>query len=641
MGSQKKTTLFKKFLFLFFKQNKLISEIDGDIREVYFGMRGRVLGLIVIVMTVTIFVLTLAIFHNNRSLIIDEKIAKARSLTKILAGPAEFYLDKDIETTKNDLNTKYSIIKTESQNFITYNDDISKIILTNEYGNVRYSTDKNDYKRSKTLTYIADGLKLEDGKLGFYDYSVENKNKNTGDKTVTNFRVITSPIFLHSGNAVEVLNDYNRLFEEYETASRARKDQIYAFIWKKYKDILGEEFDPVKNKQEEGISLKVNKAGDIDFAFLTLFADCMAFREKRVPKKERELWSLKWLYSQKEAKIKAYVDDSAANAKKINDGIKDRIKNVAESVERSRRLGVLAVVFNIDMINESSSRNVRWVLISALIALLLGSIAIFIILSFNVKNLKKLEKWSISVGSGNIDEKIHITTNDEIGRLGDLSNKMIEEIKLKYHLEKYVSKSTKSMLMRRRSTDKAVGLGVTERKDLAFIFSDVRGFTSFSENETPETVVETLNYYFEMQSNIIKSNKGDIDDYVGDQIMAHFSGEKKADRVIDTAIRIMRETARVNEERRKRGQSIFEVGIGVHGGEVVAGNIGSTFRMDFACIGDVVNLSSRLCSAAAPGEILASKHIFRETKRKFKKKDSPAITVKGKKDKIEIVKIEY
>jgi adenylate cyclase len=218
---------------------------------------------------------------------------------------------------------------------------------------------------------------------------------------------------------------------------------------------------------------------------------------------------------------------------------------------------------------------------------------------------------------------------------------MIDEIKIKYHLEKFVSKSTRNMIENQKSDTGEVDLGVTGRNNFAFIFSDIRGFTSFSEKEDPATVIGVLNYYLELQSKIIKSSKGDIDDYVGDEIMAHFSGEKKADRAVETAIKIMKEVAHVNAERKKSGLPVFEVGIGVHGGDVVVGNIGSKFRMDFTSVGDTVNLTSRLCSAAEPGEIIVSLDLFGKTKKKFKKIDCSPIEVKGKENKVKIVKIVY
>ncbi|MFH0976989.1 MAG: adenylate/guanylate cyclase domain-containing protein [Spirochaetota bacterium] len=637
---KKNHSLSKRILHIFFKQNKLISEMNG-IREVYFGLRSRVLGLVVLVMIITISILTLIMYLNNRELIEEEKNTKAISLTQILSGPAEFYLDRDIETTKDEVQTKYNIIQRESQNFITYNDDIVKIVLADESGRIRFSTQKQDYERKNILPYIKKGLQQNEDKLLSSDFSIETSNRKTKATETTRLRAITYPVFLKTGDVVSILNDFTRLYDEYHSAGKPRKNQIYLYLWKKYKDILDKDFDPAKNRQEQGIPAKVTKAHDIDFVFYHLFNYCMTFRKKFIPANESALWDSKWLFAQKDKKLKAYLEDSSAKAKDIDDAIISRISTLSERVEKSRRLGVIAVVFNIDIIKQSSARNISQIIKIALIILALSIVAIFFVLNYNVKNLKKLERWAIDVSKGNLDEKIHIATNDEIGRLGDITNYMIDEIKVKYHLEKFVSKSTKSMIEKQKSEAGELDLGVTGRNNFAFIFSDVRGFTSFSEKEDPGTVVEVLNFYLELQSKIVKSNKGDIDDYVGDQIMAHFSGEKRADRAIETGIKIMKEIVAVNAERKKAGLPVFEVGIGVHGGDVVVGNIGSKFRMDFTSVGDTVNLTSRLCSAADPGEILVSQDLFQMTKKKFKKIDCSPIDVKGKEKKVKIVKIVY
>jgi adenylate cyclase len=95
----------------------------------------------------------------------------------------------------------------------------------------------------------------------------------------------------------------------------------------------------------------------------------------------------------------------------------------------------------------------------------------------------------------------------------------------------------------------------------------------------------------------------------------------------------------LNSERDKEGLPMFEVGIGVHGGPVVTGNVGSHFRMDFTCLGDAVNLTSRLCSAAKAGEILVSAELFKKAAKKYPHEVIDPIQVKGKKDAIHIVRL--
>ncbi len=242
------------------------------------------------------------------------------------------------------------------------------------------------------------------------------------------------------------------------------------------------------------------------------------------------------------------------------------------------------------------------------------------------------------MSQGDLDTKIEIASNDEIGRLGDIFNSMLDEVVQKYHLEKFVSSSTRSMIRKKHLEAGAPSPGSTGRENFAFIFSDVRGFTSFSERNDPATVIEVLNFYLNLQAGIVKSRRGDIDDYTGDQIMAHFGGEKRADTAIETAVAIMKAIKEENVLRTRQGLPIFEVGIGVHGGDVIVGNIGSEFWMDFACIGDAVNLTARLCAAAGAGEIIVSKELFSRAKKKHRHEAMQPLLVKGKTKEIGVVR---
>ncbi|MBN1532995.1 MAG: adenylate/guanylate cyclase domain-containing protein [Spirochaetes bacterium] len=644
MAKKRRPGPAKRMLNLVFRSNREIAS-KADIREVYFGLRIRFLGLLTLVMAVIIAILTLIMYLNQQRLIEEANAARARSLTAILGGPAGFYLDKDVTTSPDELKVKYQTIDRESRNFMSYNDDIVKILLTNERGWVRYSTMASDYRMRRLSPYIRGSIALKDEELHHFDFTLDKKNPKTKKTAPNRYRAITFPIVLHRGDLVSLLKDFNRFYDEYHRAGRARKGQIARYLYGRYRETLGDDFDPAKTaktakKTKEPPAGSVERATDVDFMFLRLFGRAMAARSRPIPRGERWKWNEAWLVAQKRQMEMAKGDDNLSRAKEIDELITNRIKELAERVDAARRLGVLAVVFDIDAVNRTSAARIRQAVQVALAMMALSIVLFFIVLNFMIKNLKKLERWAISVSGGNLDDKIHITSNDEIGRLGDISNRMIDEIKVKFHLEKFVSKSTKSMIQGAKTTGEP-DLGMTGRRNLAFIFSDVRGFTSFSERHDPSTVVEVLNLYLELQSNIVKGNRGDIDDYVGDQIMAHFSGEKRADRAIDTAVKIMREIARMNAQREKEGLPVFQMGIGVHGGEVVTGNIGSSFRMDFACVGDAVNLTSRLCSSAKPGEILASKELFDQATKRFPHEKSPPIEVKGKEKKIPIVRIIY
>lgn len=636
MPKKKKPTFFEKISQIISRKKNTNSIVN--IRKVHFGLRIRFLGLLCIVTVVVISVLTTIMYLNQRNLLKKEKNAKAETLTQILSGPAAFYLDNNIETSKEEYKIKYEIIAREASNFKKYNSDIVKIFLTNERATIRYSTNRKDIGVKTGFKPVKESLKHKEGELISIDY----KDKIRSKKKIKQirYRSITYPIFLNKGPLVKTLKDFNKNYNKYHESGIKTRKRIYLRLWRKYKDILGDEFDPSMHKKTKGLPEEIVKAWDIDFLFIKLFNNVLKFRNRKISGNKMYLLKNKWLYAQKKKKVDAYLNDLPAKAKNISDKIITNMQDLANEVESLRRLGALAIIFNVDKIQSELNKNIAEVIEIALIIIAISVVAFLLVLNFMIKNLKKLEKWAIAVSEGEFDSKIEIHTADEIGRLGDIFNHMIEELNVKYHLEKYVSKSTRSMLKQKKSSSDTLALGGTARKNLAFIFSDVRGFTSFSERNNPETVINVLNFYLELQSKIIKANKGDIADYVGDEIMAHFSGDHQVDNAINTAVKIMKAIAKANNERLKEGLPIFEVGIGVHGGDVVVGNIGSTFRMDFACVGDTVNLTARLCSSAKAGEILVSKKFADLARKKHNFKKTPSIAVKGKEKKIPIVKVK-
>lgn len=142
----------------------------------------------------------------------------------------------------------------------------------------------------------------------------------------------------------------------------------------------------------------------------------------------------------------------------------------------------------------------------------------------------------------------------------------------------------------------ALTTGAVSRQ-LTVLFSDIRGFTSLSENRTPEEVVTLLNHYFSRQVEVIFRHGGTVDKFIGDCIMA-FWGAPVADP--DQAVHAVRaalEMGRVLEEfRRDLGalSESFDVGIGIHTGNAVVGFMGSENKLDYTAIGDTVNLASRI-----------------------------------------------
>lgn len=137
----------------------------------------------------------------------------------------------------------------------------------------------------------------------------------------------------------------------------------------------------------------------------------------------------------------------------------------------------------------------------------------------------------------------------------------------------------------------------SRRVRLTLFYSDARDFTGYSESNPPERVVWYLNELMGIQVAAVEAHGGDVDKMIGDALLARFDGPGAEARALAAARDVQDELARANLPR--------PVGIGVYTGEVISGAIGAAHRRDFTVIGDGVNVSARLCAAAAAGEVVA------------------------------------
>jgi class 3 adenylate cyclase len=221
------------------------------------------------------------------------------------------------------------------------------------------------------------------------------------------------------------------------------------------------------------------------------------------------------------------------------------------------------------------------------------------------------------VTAGRFDSRVETSSRDELGQLGRTVNTMVEGLFERFELSKFVSSSTVQSIR-----DGAKG----KREAITMLFSDVRGFTSYSERQEPETIVASLNKLLTAQTEIIHAHGGDVDKYVGDEIVSIFTGPDQQLRACRAALAIQHELVR-NRTVLYDGLS---VGVGINSGEVVLGMIGSEKRADFTVIGDAVNYTARLCSSARPGMIIISEAAWDAVRGKASAKGPYALRVKGK-----------
>ena len=301
-------------------------------------------------------------------------------------------------------------------------------------------------------------------------------------------------------------------------------------------------------------------------------------------------------------------------------------------------VGIIEVVFAEESILAPLRRMKLYIVLIGAFILICGVATSLIAAQGMVRPINQLSKGISQVRAGDLRVVINVNRHDELGELGQEFNNFIVHLREKLEMQKFVSESTISAIKEQSKTG-AMDLG-GERLNLTFLFSDVRGFTAMSEKLQPELVMGILNEYLDLQAQIIKKNNGDIDKFVGDEVMAVFTGPNMTDDALTAAIDIVEAIKKMNDERIKKGQHTVEVGIGIHSGDVVHGRMGSRDRMDHTSIGDVVNLSARLCSHAEAGTILVTKTLIAgATKGKFVGKKLEPIRVKGKEKPIDVFQI--
>ncbi|MDF3821231.1 adenylate/guanylate cyclase domain-containing protein [Leptospira sp. 96542] len=281
-------------------------------------------------------------------------------------------------------------------------------------------------------------------------------------------------------------------------------------------------------------------------------------------------------------------------------------------------------------VNNIRKRNVYLLIVS----LALAFIVVYVFAKSLSTPILKLVDASEAIKNGNYHIELEATTHDEIGTLTksfvNMGKGLEEREKLKDSFGRFVNTDIAEL-----AAKGTLAIG-GKRKHCAIFFSDIRSFTSISEKLEPEEVVEFLNQYMSEMVTCVKETGGTVDKFIGDAIMATWGAlrDMKDDSVsaVEASIRMRERLLIFNKGRGSTKKPIIRIGCGVNTGYVIAGQIGSSDKMEYTVIGDAVNLASRVESLNKESgtDILISENTYNEVKSHFNVVSMGDIKVKGK-----------
>jgi adenylate cyclase len=238
------------------------------------------------------------------------------------------------------------------------------------------------------------------------------------------------------------------------------------------------------------------------------------------------------------------------------------------------------------------------------------------------------------IQGGHFEQRVRVTSNDELGYVGDTVNEMAKGLEerefIKEIFGKYVSREVRDEVLSRRIPLNG------EVRDVSVLFADLRNFTPLVERTTPQQVVRIINRYFEEMETAIRAHGGFVLQFIGDEIEAVFGAplplDDHATKAMIAAVDMNHGLKSVNHILADEGHPLLQHGIGIHTGTVVAANIGSASRLSYAMVGDTVNLASRLQDANKQHgtSIIVSAETHRRLSKEFPLRHLPLTALKGK-----------
>ncbi|MBP9886468.1 MAG: adenylate/guanylate cyclase domain-containing protein [Leptospiraceae bacterium] len=263
-----------------------------------------------------------------------------------------------------------------------------------------------------------------------------------------------------------------------------------------------------------------------------------------------------------------------------------------------KQLAVLGVDMTDINIREALKKSTLVSAVIGIITVILTSLSSLLLGNMFVKPILELNKVVLQFGAKDFSARSKIQSSDEVGLLSNNFNHMAETIvdydikinELLNSMRRFVPFEFLNFLDKKSITE--ISLGDQVNQEMTVFFSDIRSFTKLSESMTPRETFNFINSYLKRMGPLIRENKGFIDKYIGDSIMAIFPTDP--DYALLAGISIRKELVLYNSQRLSYGYPPIHIGIGIHTGNLMLGTIGESQRMDTTVIADSVNLASRI-----------------------------------------------
>ena len=275
-----------------------------------------------------------------------------------------------------------------------------------------------------------------------------------------------------------------------------------------------------------------------------------------------------------------------------------------------RVYAVLDVDYRVDVFLARLA-GLRYTILGASLAGGLAALVAGVLLARRITGpVSALTRGVARVAAGDLSEPLRVRSSDEVGRLTQAFNQMLEGLRERDFIRdtfgRYVSPEVARAVL---ESPEGLRLG-GEKRDVSILMSDLRGYTRFVEDSDPVVVVEAINEYLGRMTEIIAEHGGTITEFIGDAIVAMFGAPlahaDHAERAAACAVAMQCAMEEVNRSHLARKLPPFEMGIGLNTGEAIVGNIGSEKRAKYDVMGNTVNLAARVEACTVGGQVLLS-----------------------------------